>query len=130
VSTTPPADDAAKLKTARQRGRRTVEAEPVGATALSQSPEPEPTNDLDTVGMAMRRPTKVLFAPAERPAVVQSAGFVPDSMLSDYVRAETDASESFVPARARTPVSRLLWTKGALVRKDVYQAWLDRDGKE
>lgn len=116
-------DDAAKIKRARQAGRRSQTDDTAGATMLSQAAEPAPATGVDTVGMAMRRPNKVLFAPSERLAVVQSSGFVPDSALSDYVRAETDATESFIPFRCTTSVSRMLWQRGALVRRDVYEAW-------
>jgi hypothetical protein len=122
MTTTDPGDDAAQLKgrrrTAAARSVRTVQN-----TILSQAPDTRP--DSGTVGAAMRRSSKVLFQPGEQPAVMQAGGFAPEAtLIGDYVRAECDVTESFVPKNARTPVSRILWCKGALVRRDIYELHL------
>jgi hypothetical protein len=117
--------DADQLKGRRGNRGKTVPRN----TALSQAPDPP---EAPTVSAAIARSSsKVLFAPGEHPAVVQNGGFVPPAVLDDlYVVATEDASESFVPRNARTPISKMLWTKGALVRKDIFELYAGKSETE
>ena len=113
-------DDTDTLKARRQnRGKPVVTA---GSTVLSAPPEPrEPTS----IGAAIANSrSKILFAPGEHPPIVQTGGFVPPAKLADlYTEADCDVTESIVPRNATTPISRMLWTKGSLVRNDIYAQW-------
>lgn len=119
-------DDTDALK-ARRQARKTPGAAAVtaGNTVLS-APPPEAKQQLPTTVSAAiaNSRSKILFHPGEHPAIVQNAGYVPKALLDDlYVVADCDVTESVVPPRATTAVSKLLWTKGCLVRKDIYAQW-------
>jgi hypothetical protein len=113
-------DDTDTLKARRQQKTKPVVT--AGNTVLSAPPEPrEPTSIGDAIANSR---SKILFAPGEHPPIVQSGGFVPRAQLGDlYVEADCDVTETVVPYNAKTPISRMLWTKGSLIRKDIYAQW-------
>lgn len=118
-------DDTDALKQRRQARKSPGAAVTAGNTVLSAPPPEEQQQLPATVSQAIANSrSKILFHPGEHPAIVQNAGYVPKAVLDDiYVVADCDVTESVVPPRATTAVSKLLWTKGSLVRKDIYAQW-------
>lgn len=77
------------------------------------------------VGDAMQRREVLLFDPTEIQAVVPASAFGSEMPKLDdlYDVAESTFAEIVVPEGCKTPTSILRWTKGDLVRKDIYAAW-------
>jgi hypothetical protein len=98
-----------------------------GVTATAPNPAAPPDRPGASVPQAQERVMPFLLDPAEMPAVIESSGAVPPADNERFYRvAEHACYEQFVPPGCRTPVSRMLWNAGMLVRRDVYAAF-ERD---
>lgn len=77
------------------------------------------------VADAMQRHEVLLFDPSEIQAVVPASAFGGDMPKLDdlYDVAESTFDEAVVPEGCKTAISIRRWTKGDLVRKDIYAAW-------
>lgn len=119
--------DVSTLKGRRKRAAAQRTATPATPAPNEDAPIPLPPTH-DSMTAALRRPAGL---PAFDPrlittlAVAETGGHVPASRMDAYVVAAFDATEQVRPPRCRTPVTRVLWSKGQHVRRDVYQAFLD-----
>lgn len=77
------------------------------------------------VADAMQRHEVLLFDPSEIQAVVPASAFGADMPKLDdlYDVAESTFDEAVVPEGCKTAISVRRWTKGDLVRKDIYAVW-------
>lgn len=104
-----------------------------GSTALSEPMANPPTGDPAPNGtvyesMVMRHP-RVLFDPATMPLVLESSGFISEATRNQhYVVSPFDAGESIVPQNCKTAISRTLWRKGNHVRRDAFEAYVEKYG--
>lgn len=121
--------DTASLKNRRRAagGRKRSMLAPAKVPPADDADTAPPLPDAhpDMANALQRRQMTVLH-PRERnqPTVAEAGGYVPPSLLRDYVVSEFNASEQLTPPGCRTPITRNLWSRGQHVRRDVYQTYL------
>lgn len=126
---TTPADpdgtDLTALKGRRKAARPRTRQQTAPTTDVELPPLPDAHESMTA---ALRRPAGLpALHPLERGrlVVVETGGHVPAAnLVGDYVVAEFDASEQHTPRGCRTPISRVLWSRGQHVRRDVYNTYL------
>lgn len=119
--------DVSGLKGRRKRAATQRKTPSTPAPPDENAPVPLPDAHPNMTS-ALRRPAGLpVFDPrlVKTLAVAETGGHVPASRMSDYVVAAFDATEQVRPPRCLTPVTRVLWSKGQHVRRDVYQTFLD-----
>lgn len=114
-------DGLAQLKGKRKAPATPVKRRPSVLVAASK-------NSVSTgspVGDAMQRKEVLLFDPGEIQAVVPASAFGGEMPKLDdlYDVAESTFDEAVVPEGCKTATSIRRWTKGDLVRKDIYAVW-------
>jgi hypothetical protein len=110
----------AELKGKRRNPPKTPARRPSVLVAASKA-----VSTGSPVADAMQRKEVLLFDPGEIQAVVPASAFGGEMPKLDdlYDVAESTFDEAIVPDGCKTAISVRRWTKGDLVRKDIYAAW-------
>lgn len=105
--------------------RRNPPAAPKRRPSVLVAASKEQVSTGSPVGDAMQRKEVLLFDPGEIQAVVPASAFGEAMPKLDdlYDVAESTFDEAVVPEGCKTAISVRRWTKGDLVRKDIYAAW-------
>jgi hypothetical protein len=119
-------DDGAAALSDLKRTRRNPPKTPARRPSVLVAATKDSVSTGSAVGDAMQRKEVLLFDPGEIQAVVPASAFGEAMPKLDdlYEVAESTFDEAVVPENCKTAISVRRWTKGDLVRKDIYAVWL------